>query len=145
MLDAKFRDNSLDPFDWVNFFTKICLTYRNFPAAMYLFKINKRNFKTMCKTYSKLTIKIPEQHCWSVTIMTTSVTRIANYCRFQYDLAIDIKWVKTFDPSRATRPSLWTILLQMSLNHFMLLVSFYSPWNQRFSDVFRGNKKRPVA
>ena len=36
-----------------------------------------------------------------------------------------------------------------TLSHFVSLVSFFTPWkkseNQRFSDVFRGYRKRPVA
>ena len=43
---------------------------------------------------------------------------------------------------------LLTYLLKKSLTHFMALTSFYSPWNtsekQRFPDVFRGHRRRPV-
>ena len=31
------------------------------------------------------------------------------------------------------------------LTHFILLVSFYAPWNQICSDVFRGYRKRPMT
>ena len=34
-------------------------------------------------------------------------------------------------------------LLLLQLTHFMPLISFYTPW--RFSDVFRGYRKRSVA
>ena len=32
----------------------------NYPAGIYLFKINNRNSRTMCETCSKLTIKTPD-------------------------------------------------------------------------------------
>ena len=42
-----------------------------------------------------------------------------------------------------------TTIFATSLTHFMPLVSFYTPWkyqkNQRFSDVFKAYRKRPVA
>ena len=34
------------------------------PAGIYLLKVNNRNTGTRCEIYSKLTIKIPEQHHW---------------------------------------------------------------------------------
>ena len=37
---------------------------------------------------------------------------------------------------------------KITLTHFMALISFYTPWNtsenQRFLDVFRGHRTRPV-
>ena len=40
-----------------------------YPAGIYLPKVNNRNTRTTCETYSKLTIKIPERYqhvtaCW---------------------------------------------------------------------------------
>ena len=34
---------------------------RSFPAAIYLFKANNENTRTMCENCSKLAIKIPER------------------------------------------------------------------------------------
>ena len=35
-----------------------------YPAKIYLFKVNKRNTRERCEIYSKLTIKIPERLHW---------------------------------------------------------------------------------
>ena len=43
---------------------KIPGNLRNFPAGIYLFKVNNRNNRTMCEICSKLTIETPEQHHW---------------------------------------------------------------------------------
>ena len=32
----------------------------NYPAGIYLLKVNNRNTRTRCEIFSKLTIKIPE-------------------------------------------------------------------------------------
>ena len=37
------------------------LMWSNIPASIYLLKVNNRNTRTRCETYSKLTIKIPER------------------------------------------------------------------------------------
>ena len=37
------------------------LMWSNNPASIYLLKVNNRNTRTRCETYSKLTIKIPER------------------------------------------------------------------------------------
>ena len=33
---------------------------KNYPAGIYLFKVNNRNTRARCEIYSKLTIKTPE-------------------------------------------------------------------------------------
>ena len=37
---------------------------RNYPAGIYLFKVDSRNTRTMCEVCSKLTIKTPERRHW---------------------------------------------------------------------------------
>ena len=37
------------------------------PAGDYMFKVNNRNIRTRCETWSKLTIKTPKQHQWRRT------------------------------------------------------------------------------
>ena len=36
----------------------------NIPAGNYMFKVNNRNTRTKCETYSKLAIKTPERTCF---------------------------------------------------------------------------------
>ena len=36
----------------------------NYPADIYLLKVNNRNTRTRCETSSKLTIKTPERRHW---------------------------------------------------------------------------------
>ena len=40
-----------------------------YAAGIYLLKVNKRNTRTRCEICSKLTIKIPERHHSSVSIV----------------------------------------------------------------------------
>ena len=37
---------------------------RPYPTGIYLFKVNKRNTRRMCKICSKLTMKTPERYYW---------------------------------------------------------------------------------
>ena len=49
-----------------------------FPIGIYVFKVNKRNFRTRCEICSKLTIKTPEQRkiCSKLTIKTPEQRKI---------------------------------------------------------------------
>ena len=44
-----------DPNDYMSIFQ---LSFKNYPANIYLFKVNNRNTKKWCEIFSKLTIKI---------------------------------------------------------------------------------------
>ena len=44
----------------------------HFPAGIYLFKVNNRNSRTMCKICSKLTIKTPERGQWRFLVSLLS-------------------------------------------------------------------------
>ena len=41
-----------------------------YPAGIYLLKVNNRNTRTMCEICSKLTIKTPERRLASLTLLT---------------------------------------------------------------------------
>ena len=78
----------------------------------------------------------------------------------QESLKLYTSWVHWKNQCRSTKrlhTRLWkimntnillTYLLKSSLTHFMALVSFFIPGNisenQRFPNVFRGNRKRPI-
>ena len=41
---------------------KLCLVKQDFPAGIYLLKVNNRNTRTKCEICSKLTIKTTERY-----------------------------------------------------------------------------------
>ena len=46
-----------------------CLRLSNYPAGIYMFKVNNRNIRTRCEIWSKLAIKTPFTPCSSVSII----------------------------------------------------------------------------
>ena len=49
-------------FNWV--LNTLLITFIQYPAGIYLLKVNNRNTRTRCEICSKLTIKIAERRHW---------------------------------------------------------------------------------
>ena len=131
-----------------------------YTASLYLFKVNNKNFRKRCEICLNLPIKTPERPRWRCSsVFIINFKHISHlflvflvFPSIFYYQQVNISWCSL---------STWAIIftffyfiisrycfLLNSLTHFMPLVSSYTPWkhkNQRFSDIFRGHRKRQVA
>ena len=112
--------------------------YINYPANIYLFKVNNRNTRKMCKICSKLTIKSPEHQILVKVNVSWVVVFVTWFNFFQY-LANNIAGYSTL-----------TILRQYEVTHHhtipsgnnncmssrRLVLCFWFPYKLSFSPAF---------
>ena len=111
----------------------------------YLFKVNNGNTRTMCEIYSKLTKKTPKRRQWRrsgiFVVNFEQISHIVLVLPFLTLKNVNECWIQKFS-FQCLNPSGTHFSISC---HWSLSIPSENTRNQRFSDVFRGYKKRPKA